>query len=155
MRLLNKHILGFGRFFLALFFLANSGFTIVLYHCTMTQCAMTDAISGMACCVGMNCCNAGSFDDAAGPQATVAHAVTLKQLCQTTTVVGGFHAEPTVVEKQFNGRQIMDVDLLPTSVFETAIGPRLDLRAFHLASAASNVSPPSVETYVLNASFLI
>jgi len=155
MRLLNKHILGFGRLFLVLFFLANSGFTVVLYHCTMTQCAMTDALSGMACCVGMDCCNAGSCDDVAGLQATVAHAVTVNQPCQTTTVVGGYQTEPTVVEKQFNGRQIINVDLLATSVFETAIGPRVDLPAFHLASAASNVSPPSVETYVLNASFLI
>jgi hypothetical protein len=150
MRLLNKHILGFGRLFLVLFFLANSGFTVVLYHCTMT-----DEMCGMSCCTGTDDCPAGACEDMDGPQTPATHPSTVDQPCQSATVVGGYHTEPTVVEKEFNGRHIIKTDLLPTSVFETAIGSRVDLPAFHLASAASNVSPPSVETYVLNASFLI
>jgi hypothetical protein len=157
MRLVDKHICGSTRLFLVLFFLANSGFTVVLYRCTMTQCAMTDSVSGMACCakVGMDCCTAGSCEGVAAPQVAVADAVTMDQPCETATVVGGYQTDPTVVEKQFDGRQIFTVDLLPTSAFEGGIGPRADLPAFHFTSTASNVSPPSVETYVLNASFLI
>jgi hypothetical protein len=90
-----------------------------------------------------------------GSQTTETKSVKVNQPCQTATVVGGVQTEPTVVEKQFDGRQIISINLLPTSVFETAIGPRVDLPVFHVTSAASNVSSSSVETYVLNASFLI
>jgi hypothetical protein len=155
MRFLNEHILGLGRHFLVLFFLANSGFTVVLYHCTMTQCTMTDEMSGMACCSGKNGCTAGSCEDMAGSQAIVAHTSAVDQPCRTATVIGGYQTEPTVVEKEFNGQQILKADLLPASLYETAIGSRLDLPVFHPASSASNVSTSSVETYVLNASFLI
>jgi hypothetical protein len=150
MRPVNKHIFGFGRLFLVFFFLANSGFTVVLYHC-----AMTEEMCGMSCCNGTNDCAAGTCEDMDESQTPVAHPVTMGQPCQTATVVGGYQTDPTVVEKQFNGRQIITDDLLPTSVFETGIGLRVDLPAFHFTSTASNVSPPSVETYVLNASFLI
>lgn len=150
MRFLNRHILTIGRLFVLLFFLANSGFTVVLYNCTMT-----DEMCGMSCCTGLDDCSAETCQDMEGPQTPAAHTITVDQPCQTATVVGGYRTEPTVLEKEFNGRQIIKVDLLPTSVYETAIGDRFDLPAFHLVSAASNVSPPSVETYVLNATFLI
>jgi|GEM_PF-1630514 len=157
MRLVDKHICGFSRLFLVLFFLANSGFTVVLYRCTMTKCAMTGSVLGMECCskARMDCCTAGSCEEVAVPQVAVADAVTMDRPCETATVAGGYQTDPTVVEKQVNGRQLLTVDLLPTSAFETGIGPRVDLPAFHFTSTASNVSPPSVETYVLNASFLI
>jgi hypothetical protein len=150
MRVLNKNILGFSRLFLMLFFLANSGFTVVLYHCTMTE-----EMCGMSCCKGISDCSAGACQDMGGSQTPETKSERVDQPCRTATVVGGVQTEPTVVEKQFNGRQIISVDLLPTSVFETAIGPCVDLPAFHFTSTASNVSPPSVDTYVLNASFLI
>jgi hypothetical protein len=150
MRFLNKYIFGLGRHFLVLFFLANSGFTVVLYHCTMT-----DEMCGMSCCNGTNDCPPGACEDMDGPQTPAMHAITMAQPCQTATVIGGYQTEPTVVEKEFNGQQILKADLLPTSLYETAVGSRLDLPAFHLASSASNVSTSSVETYVLNASFLI
>jgi hypothetical protein len=156
MRLLDKHIPGFGRLFLVLFLLlANSGFTVILYRCTMSQCAMKDEMSGMPCCAGMACCTAASCEDMCGPHTPSANVVTVNRPCQTATVVGGYQIDPTVVEKQFNGRQIIKIDLLPTSVFESAIVPPDDLPAFHFAFAASNVSSPPVETYLLNASFLI
>jgi hypothetical protein len=150
MRLLNKHILTFGRLLLVFFFLANSGFTVVLYHCTMA-----DEMCGMSCCDGKNDSQAGACEDMDGPQTPATHPVTVDQPCQTVTVLGGYQVDPTVVAKAFDGRQIIKIDLLPNFVYQTAIGDRVDLPAFHLVSAASNVSTPSVETYVLNATFLI
>jgi hypothetical protein len=150
MILFNKNILGFSRLFLMLFFLANAGFTVVLYHCTMTE-----EMCGMSCCVGINDCAAGTCQDMDRSQTPETKFVKVDRPCQTATVVGGVQNEPKVVEKQFNSRQIISIDLLPSSVFEAAIGPRVDLPVFHFTSTASNFSPPSVETYVLNASFLI
>ena len=150
MKFVSDHILPFGRLLLVLYFLGNSGFTAVLYHCTMTE-----EMCGMSCCNGTNDCSAGICEDVDEPQPPVTDLMTVDQPCQTATVVGGYHTEPTVVEKQFNARRIINIDLLATSVFEDAIDYRVDLPAFHLVSAASNISPPSVEAYVLNASFLI
>jgi hypothetical protein len=150
MRLHNRHIVSFGRLFLALFFLANSGFTVVLYHC-----AMTDEMCGVSCCVGIDCRTAASCEDIAGRQAPVAQRMSVYRPCQTAIVAGGYQAEPTVLEKQFSGERIIKSDLLPASVLETAFGDPVDLPVFHLASASSNVSPLSVETYILNSSFLI
>lgn len=155
MGFLNKHTPAFGRFFLLLFMLANSGFTAVLYHCTMTQCATTDEMSGMACCAGMACCTCASCEDMAGPQAAVGHMVRVDQRCLTATIAGGSLNEPTIVEKGFTGQQILKADPLSVVVYEPVIGSGLDLTGFHLVSASSNVSRSSVETYVLNVSFLI
>jgi hypothetical protein len=150
MRFPNRHILTIGRLFVLLFFLANSGFTVVIYHCTMTG-----EMCQMSRCNGTNDCPAGACEDMDGPQTPATHAVTVDQPCQTATVIGGYQVDPTVIAKEFNGKQIIKIDLLPASALETTIGDRLDLPTFHLASAASNVSTPSVETYVLNSTFLI
>lgn len=150
MRLLHRNILTIGRLFVLLFFLANSGFTVVLYHCTMT-----DEMCDMSCCAGTGECGAGTCQDMEEGRAPATDAHAVAQPCETATVVGGYQTEPTVLEKEFTGRQIIKYDLLLPSVFETAIADRVDLPAFHIVSAASNVSPPSVETYVLNATFLI
>jgi len=155
MRLINKHISTFGRFFLVLFFIANSGFTVVLYHCSMTHRAMADESSGMTCCAGMACCTCASCEDLAGPQTPATHVVTVNQQCMTATIAGGNLVEPTIVAREFNGQQILKADLLPGAVYETGIGSGLSLAIRHLATTASNVSTPSVEKYVLNASFLI
>ena len=155
MRLINKHMSALGHLFLLLFFLANSGFTVVLYHCTMAHCAMTDELSGKACCTGKDECTTESCEDEAGPQGPVAHPVTVDQRCMTATIAGGNLTEPTIVEKALNSQQILKADQLPTAIFGTAIGSRLNPPAFHLASSASNVFTSSVETYVLNATFLI
>lgn len=143
MTFLHRNILTIGRLFVLLFFLANSGFTVILYHCTMT-----DEMCDMSCCA--ETCQ--DMEEGCGP---ATDAIGVGQPCQTTTVVGGYQTEPTVLEKEYTGRQIIKYDLLLPSVFETAIADRVDLPAFHIVSAASNVSPPSVETYVLNATFLI
>lgn len=155
MRFVNKHILPFGRLFLSLFFLTNSGFTVVMYHCTMTGCSMTDDKTGMMCCSESTECADESCDLDAGMQTAATHVVAVDQQCMTSIIVGGNIVDPTVVEKPFSGEQILKSDLLSTAVSELPIGPRVDLPAFLLTSSAVNTSTPSVETYVLNSTFLI
>ena len=155
MRFANKHTLTFGRLFLLLFFIANSGFTVVLYNCSMAPRATTNEMSGMSCCEGMACCTGAGCEDAARPQAPVGHVVRVDQQCLTATIAGGSLTEPTIVEKGFTGQQILKADPLSAVVYEPVIGSGLDLTGFHLVSASSNVSRSSVETYVLNVSFLI
>jgi hypothetical protein len=161
MRFANKHTLTFGRFFLLLFCIANSGFTVVLYNCSMTHRATTNEMSGMSCCEGMECCTCALCKDAAGPrgpsgpQTPVGHVVTLDQQCMTVTIAGGTLTEPTIVEKSFTGQQSIKAALQPAAVCATAVVSRPNLPALDLASASTNVATSSVETYVLNASFLI
>ena len=155
MRFADEHTLTFGRLFLLLFFIANSGFTVVLYNCSMAPRATTNEMSGMSCCEGMACCTGAGCEDAARPQAPVGHVVRVDQQCLTATMAGGSLTEPTIVEKAFNGQQILKADPLWAVVYEPVIGSGLDLPGFHLVSASSNVSRSSVETYVLNVSFLI
>ncbi len=150
MRILNNHIAGFGRLFVVLFLLTNSGFTVVLHHCTMT-----DQTCGMPCCAGTQDCPGGSCEDMDGPQPPPAHIVIVEQPCMTATVVGGYETEPTVVEKVADGRQNTATNVLPPSVLESAVDDRIDLPPFHSATASPKVSPSSVETYVLNSTFLI
>jgi hypothetical protein len=116
---------------------------------------MTDEISGTACCAGMAGCTSASCEDAAGSQAPFAHAVTVEQQCMMATVAGGSLTEPTIVEKEYNGQQTLKADVLPSAVYDSAIGSRVDLSVFKLSSSRSNFSTPSVEKYVLNATFLI
>jgi len=155
MRFLDRHTLTFGRLFLLLFFVANSGFTVVLYNCSMTHRATTNEMSGMSCCQGMDCCTCALCKDAAGSQAPASQRVTLDQQCMTVTIAGGTLTEPTIVEKGFTGQQIIKAVLLPGAVCATAVDSRPDLPALRLASASTNVATSSVETYVLNAAFLI
>jgi hypothetical protein len=89
------------------------------------------------------------------PQTSATHAITVEQPCQAATVLGGYQVDPTVVAKDVNGLQLIHSDLLPVSAFETSTGDPVVSSSFRLVSAASNASTPSVETYVLNASFLI
>jgi hypothetical protein len=155
MRFLDRHTLTFGRLFLLLFFVANSGFTIVLYNCSMAHHPTTNEMSGMSCCQGMDHCTCALCKDAAGSQAPVSHGVTLDQQCMTVTIAGGTLTEPTIVEKGFTGQQIIKAALLPATVCATTVDSRPDHAALRLASASTNVATSSVETYVLNAAFLI
>jgi hypothetical protein len=160
MRFTSLHTLTIGRLFLLLFLVANSGFTVVLYNCSMAHRATTSEDSG-TCCGGMDCCPCAFCEDApapqnpAGPQVPVGQVVTLDQQCMTVTVAGGSLTDPTIVEKGFTGQQIIKAALLPVSVCAPAVDSRSNQPAHDLAASSTNVATSSVETYVLNASFLI
>lgn len=137
---------GFGSLFLAAFFLANAGFTVVL-----TRCTMAEAVPGMACCCG----DAGMCGSVETPLAPGQHALTASQPCQSASVIGGNMVDPTIVAREFTGLRILKVDLLAGAVRGSDPGQHLDFSPFSFSVAASNTSPPSVETYVLNSTFRI
>ena len=116
---------------------------------------MTDDKTGMMCCSESTECADESCDLDAGMQTAATHVVAVDQQCMTSIIVGGNIVDPTVVEKSFSGEQILKSDLLSTAASELPIGPRVDLPAFLLTSSAVNTSTSSVETYVLNSTFLI
>ena len=142
---LNRHIKTFGRFFVLLFFVASSGFTLVLSHCTMES---TD------CCkktIGDMPHECSMMDP---PQASSGPAVTMDGNCHSLTVAGGLATDPTVVEKESLTRVVkLDVHAGFTLV------PMISVVAFSsqpsLSAVAQYASPPPVEAYVLNSTFLI
>ena len=71
------------------------------------------------------------------------------------TIAGGGFTDPTIVEKEFNGQQILKADLLGNAWYETTKNSLLDLSVSYSLLSSSRVSTSSVETYVLNATFLI
>lgn len=74
--------------------------------------------------------------------------------CHANTLVGGIMANPAVVEKENKYQQTklsIVVDVISFDCFQTS---SLNLSSLY-GQTTANVSPPSVEKYVLNASFLI
>jgi hypothetical protein len=145
MRFLNRHLLTIGRLFVLLFFLANSGFTVVLYHCTMGEidcCGTSD--NDMSCACSM-------MDP---PQTSSGPSITAGINCQSVIVAGGLKTDPTVVEKESAAR-LLKVDLV--AAFAPDFAGSTITSQFQPVSlpSARDVSPPTVETYVLNSTFLI
>jgi hypothetical protein len=145
MRFLNRHLPTIGRLFVLLFFVANSGFTVVLYHCTMGEmdcCATSDDEMSRACC---------AMDPA---QASSGPSITAGINCQSVIIAGGLKTDPTVVEKESVAR-LLKVDVLGTFAPGLALSTVTSrLQPFSL-TAVRGVSPPTVKTYVLNSTFLI
>ena len=145
MRFLNRHIVIIGRLFVLLFFLANSGFTVVLYHCTMEE---------------MDCCNTSDerMSDACSmmdpPQASSGPAITAGDNCHCVIVAGGLKTDPTVVEKE-SLTQVIKVDLVSSFTPSLALSTVSSQVRLFSSTASQNASPPAVETYVLNSTFLI
>ena len=145
MRFLNRHILTIGRLFVLLFFVANSGFTVVLYHCTMEK---------------MDCCSASNdqMSDACGmmdpPQTSSGPSVTANDLCHCVIVAGGVKTDPTVVEKESVVR-VIKVDLAFAFTPNFALSVVSSLYQPFSLTASRIASAPAVDTYVLNSTFLI
>jgi hypothetical protein len=145
MRFLSQHIPTIGRLFVLLFSLANSGFTIVLYHCTMEDmdcCSRSEETTSCAC----------SMMDP--PQSSSGPSVTSGDTCHSMTIAGGLKTDPTVVEKKSAAR-VIKMDLVasfPPNLAPSTVSPQFQ---FHSSTASVNVSPPAVEKYVLNSTFLI
>jgi hypothetical protein len=145
MRFLNRHILTIGRLFVLLFFLANSGFTVVLYHCTMEE---------MDCCTTSDDQMSGACSMMDPPQASSGPLVTGSDDCHSVIIAGGLRIDPTVVEKESVARA-NKVDLVAAFAPDLAISPVSFKFQPPLSTASQNASPSAVETYILNSSFLI
>ena len=145
MKFLNGHILAIGRLFVLVFFLANSGFTVVFSHCTMQD---------MDCCTTPEQGMSGACGMMDPPQPSGGLSVTAGDDCQKVIVAGGLTVDPTVVEKE-SAQRVVRVELFAAFTADLEFSPVSSQLHEPCPSASQNVSPPSVETYILNSSFLI
>ena len=142
MRSFSGHSISFARLMVLLFVLANSGFTMVMYTCSMGCCGD-----------GRICAPAGSGGRSSVPHSPIAIAGA-RLSCMSMTIAGGFHTDPTVVEKKFSARPLHGgVVLAALSDQQPVIHslPSSTLKAF----AGRWVVPSSVEKCALNSTFLI
>jgi hypothetical protein len=122
--------------------LSSSGFTLILHSCLM---------AGQSCCDRpMSMMSHMPWENAGSPEAPVLKS---NMACCAVTVAGGLNVNPIVAGSQYPAPQHLDlIALLPPSIASGA----QQVPAFSACSLSLGASfPPSVEKYVLNASFLI
>jgi len=127
--------------FAALVFFASSGATAVIRQCTMAS---------------ASCCGTASCDDDAYPQPVAppsGQSIRAEFTCQVTTLIGGLAIRQGVVEQAHKPllHKILAVSVVAHNCALTTHSHRSSSPQL-FADAAS---PPPVEKYVLNASFLI
>lgn len=125
-----------------LFFVGSAGFTSVVHVCLMGTgecCAMSGSSDRMAC----------------QEEGLPAHELAVKgQLdCHINTVAGGLNDNPTVVEKQIRP-QSPNGAFVGFALSQTLAIPKFN-KSITVTLHSRDVSPPSVEKYVLNGTFLI
>ncbi len=137
-----RHILVIGRILVLLLFVANSGFTMALHTCAMSQ---------MACCA-----DAMPAPKMPALPATKAALAASQADCCTVIIAGGVNTASVAMEHSSS--------LNPQKFTVRADVPAIAAQADPQASASpmlawlssrSAASPRSVEKYVLNAVFLI
>ncbi len=146
----SRHILTLGRLLLVVFILANSGFTLVLY-----ECKMSDAPPQMACCGEPIPASSDACGDMGSPKPATANPAAISTPCMVMTIAGGLQTDPKFVEKASIDRQVTKIDFMPVEASAPSNGPKPNGPFCLISTAVSRVSPPSVEKYVLTASFLI
>jgi len=103
------------------------------------------------------CCDESGTSDhmACQDEELPIHGVSVKSQfeCHTNAIVGGLRDTQALVEKQSNPENLM-IELIAAVISQT-----IHFSEFHnntlFSSRSTNVSPPSVEKYVLNETFLI
>ncbi len=145
MKFLEPHIVAIGRVLVLMFFLASSGFTVVMYSCTMQD---------MGCCGTAKEEMSGTCTMMDMSQGTNGPSVSSGEKCSSLSIAGGLKTDPTIVEKASTHRetivdhseQIVPLFSLPAADFNSQIHPFI---------ASPNLSPPAVEKYVLASTFRI
>ncbi len=122
--------------------LSSSGFTAVLHSCLMAERVCCDQPMSMMARM--------PAEDGAFPGSPVLQS---DMSCCSVTVAGGLNTNPIVAGNQLPAPPHLDlIALLPSSALSVT---QLALTHPALFSSSAVVSPPSVEKYVLNATFLI
>lgn len=143
MKLFNKHILFVGRVVAILFFIASSGFTTILHICTM---------EASECCDPSGASDHHACPDEESSSPVAGASITGVNDCHINAVVGGLSAIQALLEKDSKVQNISVLALLvPTFV---SFASSINTSSFTY-SYSETVSPPSVEKYVLNETFLI
>ena len=143
MRAISKHLNAFGKAFTFVFLLACSGFTTILHICAMHACECCDT-SGAS---DLNVC-----PDEQLPLPVAGLSFHGIDDCHINAVVGGIGVVQALVENESKPQNV-EVLSLPTSTFVSSA--RVCTSSWFNYSYSERVSPPSVEKYVLNATFLI
>ena len=146
MRSINRHII-FGRLFLLLFVVANSGFTAILYHCNMLN-----RMEAMPCC---EIPGSGSTKASTGsqlPEGSELYSVGFP--CYTLHLAGGLQTHPSVLVRESSAKNLKTSCLVALDPAICSLSSSPQSTASYVASA-SNTPRSSVEKYVLNASLLI
>jgi hypothetical protein len=132
-----------GRIIALLLFIASSGFTTIVHACAMeaTQCCDTSRARDHKACEN-------PFPLVAGPS------VQREFDCHTNTVAGGLAGVQGLIEK--DGKPLNNrLEVLSAVVSQYISFASSGTASWLSTSYCTSVSPPSVEKYVLNASFLI
>lgn len=144
MKFIILHIALLSRVTLLAFVVASSGFTAILRTCvmeTMSCCADAKVPQHMEC-------------DTEQPGDAPTLSIRADSQCHADILVGGMTTNPAVVEKEHKYQQTklaIGANVLSFNCFQ-ASPPSLSPLFGH---TTAKVFPPSVEKYVLNASFLI
>ncbi len=143
MKLFTKNTIYIGRVVAFLFFIASSGFTTILHICTMeaSACCDTSGASDHQACPNPE----KSFP---GSGASIQNA----NECHINAVAGGLAAIQALLEKDIKAQNV-DILSVLNSTF-VSLAPSTNTSSFTY-SYSESVSPPSVEKYVLNETFLI
>ncbi len=135
--------------FMVLFFLANSGFTVAWYACTMKSdmtsrsCCKTESKDGPTSCPMSDKGNNGAATRING-----------NVPCLKTIVAGGLQDVSSVIQKELTS-QVAKGDLVVLHAPTAVVSPGYAQSLLAEYSSASYVLPARVETYVLNSTFLI
>lgn len=146
MKFFPRHMILSGRILAILFILANSGFTAVLRQCTMKS------IAPMECCGGSDQSNESTCD---GTQNQAGLRLVESQFsCHTTTLVGGIATTFALLQKELTKQNIKTNEMCGRYQQNTICTNTL-YHSTNPAQVTATLSPPSVEKYVLNETFLI
>ena len=143
MKFLSTHILFIARPLVVVTFLASSGLATVLHNCTMVAATCCEAPAEM---------NHKDCDESL--PANSVPSIQSNAICHINTVVGGVTTNPAVLDK--DGKSELKNPLSFVFVFTPSYEASFQLStSSSLGLTAPPVFLPSVEKYVLNASFLI
>lgn len=142
MQRLTRHSVTLGRVLVAALLLANAGYTTILSTCTMGAAECCNGTTGHRQC--------DMPLEPAGGQASLQDAFQ----CHATTVAGGLNDIQALVEKHM--KQLLPVgEFIATVVCGDRAMAAYASKINSLTSSSHHVSPPPVEKYVLNETFLI
>ncbi len=133
-----------GRLFILVFFLAASGFTVVLHHCTEQE---------QACCPTSDhgSCACAMTDPS---QSSDTPSVYAGDCCDSVLIAGGLKIDDMVVEEE-SATRVVKPELVKTLTAGSLSLTLAPMRIPHSWITSFNIAPPTVETYVLNSTFLI
>jgi hypothetical protein len=143
MQIINRNIILVGRIVAFLFFLASSGFTSVLHICAMeaSGCCDVSPAGGEKPCENPL------------PQST-GHVTQIGSSCLANIVAGGLVGVQGTTEKDSRAQVSKPIALIGSLAPRMLHLPSISVSRHH-SSHNPACSPPSVETYIMNTSFLI